>query len=208
MKYIYFLALSVISVSNGFRRNIIMKIDNYNAQRVINEKQYLLPQESYNNLLKRIDNNDISAVYISNKLDAVLTQKNDGDEVGDFAFTTINPYVVDSLSEKSTKHNIETIFLKDTSSYNSFQQPLKDFYSIIDNFIIPSILISVVISFIRGFFISQNGSGATGGFPGLPRMPGNRKINDDKINRPLQLSINIYLLKKQRYASLKPILAN
>ncbi|MCX5925218.1 MAG: glycosyltransferase family 2 protein [Candidatus Dependentiae bacterium] len=34
------------------------------------------------------------------------------------------------------------------------------------------------------------------------------QINDDKINRPLQLSINIYLLKKQRYTSLKPILAN
>ena len=116
-----------------------------------------LPKISYNKLVKNIEENDVSKIYFTEKLDSVISEKKDVDEsipvytsteeIADhYQVTKINPFLTNSLTELSTKNNVEPIFLVDPLP-NVYEQMAMSGLGFIGNFFVPFIFLSFIIIF-------------------------------------------------------------
>jgi cell division protease FtsH len=139
----------------------------------------ILPETTYNSLLKRIEKRDIDKIYINSKLDRVFSENinedGDGDILTDYSVTKISPVIVKSIVDESSKNEIETYFLQEPLP-SGIEVISRDILSFTSNFIFPFLLLAYIVRLFRS---SANSSG---GFPGMPTMPGMKNIDSDKIN--------------------------
>jgi cell division protease FtsH len=142
------------------------------------KNKYLLQQDGYNSLVKKIENHDVSKVFFSEKLDSVISEKTEetGNIYEDYSITKINPLITSSLTDLSIKNKVDTIFLVD---------PRPPITSILANNVLgfiegsffPFLFISLLIANFRA---SQMSSGSPF-MPGMPGMPGSNSLEKDKL---------------------------
>jgi len=155
----------------------------------IRNKNYLT-EISYNRLIKKIENHEISKIYFSPNYDSVFAEDTDktGNPMMDYSVTTISPLITNNIVDTSVKNNIETVFTQ-IEQPTQIQQISSEITSIISNYIIPFFLFSLFISFIRNLQMAntnRGGSGMGGGFPNM----GASKI-DMKKDKENMINANI-----------------
>ena len=162
-----------IQKTNKFNINMLY---NNEIQQVLKYRN-ILPETTYNSLLSKIKNHNVDNIYITNKLDKVISENtnSNGEILTDYSITTINPTVVKSIVDESSNNNVETYFLQEPqlSGVDLVSQNLLIFAG---NYVIPFLMLSFIISLFR------NQANTAGGFPGMPMMPGKKNIDADKIN--------------------------
>lgn len=162
----YFLCLPLVL---SLRRGLFMKdaSDINTAMR----NQYYLKKVPYPELLQQLDRHEISKVYFSPKYDKVISENNINvdDVYSDFSVTEIIPPVSTTLIETTIKNNAEPIFMKQQDP-NPIQVIAIDILNGVNNYFVPFIFISLLLSFIRSLFLSNSSTGNpfSGGMPGLP----------------------------------------
>ena len=184
-QYMLFLVIALLFVeSNGLRsissinpRSFLSMEYDAKINSAIKYKS-LLKEDSYNKLIEKIDNHEVSKIYFSDTLNSVFSENKEenGVIIEDFSLTKINPFLTNSLSERSVKNNIEPIFLQSPVQSNS-DFFLRGAFGIFESYIFPFLFITFVIR------LFQNRPG-TGGMPGMPGMPGfsqTKDINSDKL---------------------------
>ena len=73
----------------------------------------VLPKISYNQLLKKIENKDLSQIGFTKTLDTVIVENKDNEgRFGDFSLVEINPFLVDHIAEEAVDNDITTIFMQ------------------------------------------------------------------------------------------------
>ena len=165
------------SYSNS-KYNKLQMINNVDIK-IIQRYGKILPENTYNKLLKKIDNHEVSELYFTKSLDIVYDKHIDAvdDIQTDYSITKINPAVVKSIIDETKNNNVETYFLQDIQ-YSPAEVFINNSFLFLGNYIIPFIFLSYVISFFRN---NQRNSGGSN-FPGMPGMFGNKDIDIDKIN--------------------------
>ena len=75
----------------------------------------ILRETTYNSLISKIKKHDIDKVFITNKLDNVISEdiNSEGDILTDYSITKINQAVVKSIVDESINNNVETYFLQE-----------------------------------------------------------------------------------------------
>jgi cell division protease FtsH len=141
----------------------------------------ILTQNTYNSLLKKIENNEVSELYFSKNLDSVIDAHvtETADPLTDYSITKINPVVVKSIVDEGKTKNVETYFLQEPQ-LTFPEQLLGGFFSFFDSYVLPFLFLSFIISLFRN--PNMNNSGPMGGNGFFPGMPGNKDIDSDKIN--------------------------
>jgi cell division protease FtsH len=165
----------------NYKRVSTIKMD-YSGNNIngILKNYRFIHESSYNNLVDKIENHDISKIYFSTKLDTVVSEKKDYDTNTFEAYdiTKINPYLVEKITDLSTKNKVETVFLQQVQ-LNDIQLMANNILFGIENVFIPFIFLTFIVNLIRNFRgVSSNPF--SGGMPGMPGMPGN--IDKDKFN--------------------------
>jgi cell division protease FtsH len=120
---------------------------------------------SYSKLVREIEDHKISKMYFTKTLTNVVSQEKDeqyGDVDLDNYITEINPFAVQTLLDLSTKNNVETIFLQEPTT-SSIEMISKNILGVFDNFFYPTILITLLLSFIRSLFVQNRLSNIPGG---------------------------------------------
>jgi len=172
-----------VSQSSSFsiKSNLIMKTES--ISNLLNYK-YLIKKEPYNSFIHRIEDNEISKIYITEKLDAIISENKEQLNTleDDYSLTVINPFITDNVVDISVKNNVETIFLQDVTSQNSFpgSNILGGFFNFIDTYLIPFIILTFIVNIIRSIVFQNNlNSNQT---PPLFGNFGIKNVNSDKIN--------------------------
>jgi cell division protease FtsH len=133
--------------------------------------QYYLKKVPYPELLQQLEHHEISKVYFSPKYDKVISENNINvdDVYSDFSVTEIIPPVSTTLIETTIKNNAEPIFMKQQDP-NPIQIIAMDILNGVNNYFVPFIFISLLLSFIRSLFLynSSTGNPFSGRMPGLP----------------------------------------
>jgi cell division protease FtsH len=167
-----------VNKKNIFNSNTfdIKMIYNKNVQEILKYKN-ILPETTYNSLLSKIKKHDIDNIYITNRLDKAISEniKSEGEIITDYSITTINPAVVKSIVDESSKNNVETYFLQEPQ-ISGIDMVANNLLIFAGNYVIPFLMLSFIISLFR------NPTNRSGGFPGLPMMGVNKNIDTDKIN--------------------------
>ena len=155
--------------------------------------QYYLKKVPYPDLLQKIEHHEISKVYFSPKYDRVISEnKVPVDDVyEDFALTEIIPPVSTSLIETTIKNNAEPIFVKQQDP-SPIQTMAVDVLNGVNNLFVPFIFISLLISFIRSLFLSNNRNTRNPFGGGMPGLPGSLNIDLEK-DKELMKKSNITL---------------
>jgi cell division protease FtsH len=137
----------------------------------------ILRETTYNSLISKIKKHDIDKVFITNKLDNVISEdiNSEGDIMTDYSITKINQAVVKSIVDESINNNVETYFLQEPQ-LSGFDIVANNLFIFTGNYVIPFLMLSFIISLFR------NQANTSGGFPGMPMMPGKKDIDADKIN--------------------------
>jgi len=169
---------TVVSFIPLYKTNNPYKIKMINQDNIYNVLKYknIIPETTYNSLLTKIKNHDVDAIYFTKTLDTAISEDKDamGELITDYSYTHINPVVVKSIVDESTKNKVETFFLQEPR-ISTFDVVSANLFMFANNYVFPFLFLSFIISLFR------NPSVTSGGFPGMPGMPGN-KINADKIN--------------------------
>ena len=174
MKFNFLLLTTLYPFINGYQQ--------ININSLVKSK-YLFDDISYNSLITKINNHQIDKLYFPNKLDEVLSHdaidNNDKLSLIQFHKTTISPMIVDNIVDISTKNNIDTIFIP-FQSPGLVESTLGGIVQIFQNYILPFVFFSTIISLFR--FQQMNGgmNGGPGGFlSGLSSF--NNNLKEDKI---------------------------
>jgi cell division protease FtsH len=150
-----------------------------------------LTEVPYNRLIKKIEKHEISKIYFSQKYDNVISEdtKKIGDPLLDYTYTSITPFIANSLVETSVKNDIDTVFIQ-VDRPSQIQQFAGETTSFISNYFIPFVFISIFLSFIRNIQVS-NMSGT--GMNGFPKIEGNIDLSKDKENmKKANITINSF----------------
>jgi cell division protease FtsH len=141
----------------------------------------LFIKQSYNQLIEKIDKEEISKIYVSPFLNEVLSENQDftGNEFVDYELTKISPTVVNTIAQEALQHKVETVFLQ-MPEPNIFQQVSKEL-DFVGGFIGPLFFLLILSSAVRSFFSNgmSNGMPPMGNFPGS-LGGGNGRLNKDK----------------------------
>jgi len=172
-------------------RNIISMKDSSDINTAM-KNQYYLKKTPYPELLEKIEHREISKIYFSPHYDKVISENTEDtdDLYRDFSLTDIIPPVSTNLIETSIKNNVEPVFIKQQDP-NPIQVIATDILIGINNYFVPFIFISLLLSFIRSLFLSGNSARSpfSGGMPG---MPGSLNIDLEK-DKELMKKSNITL---------------
>jgi cell division protease FtsH len=168
---------------------------------VLKYKNYLSPKP-IGELLNNIENHEVDAIYFSNDLDKVYSEKHheylianvdeleDNDVLKDFSITTSSPILTNKIIELSSKNNVNSVILnKEVNPVNVYMNEISGFAGNTFNFITYLFLFSFLFRGVVGFF--QRGFGSSTGTGtgirgspnnfGMPSFMGNG-LNKDKIN--------------------------
>jgi cell division protease FtsH len=176
MKIIFF--AFIIPFISGYivgapgKSNKVLFANKNNINEVLKYKE-TLQETSYGELLNKIDAHEISKVYFTKNLDAVISEKTtpDGDILTDYSVTKINPFITNSLAEKTSKEKVDAYFLQvPESSY--LDNAIRGTFQFADSYVFPFLFITFIISLFRG------GPGMPNGLPGFSSK---KPINADKL---------------------------
>jgi len=157
------------------------------VQYILNNK-FRLPENSYSQLIKQIDDNEVQTIYLTQSLDTVLSEKNEDKSfdsteyfpytavINDqqYSYTKINPFISQSILSEANEKKVEAVILKPPEYESSVSQMASDFLQFSGNFIFPSLVLYFIFSLFR---FNQISSG--NGMPGMPGL--SKNINTDKI---------------------------
>jgi cell division protease FtsH len=154
----------------------IKMLDDQYVRNVLKYKN-IIPETNYNNLITNIENHDVSKIYFTEKMDTILTQKEDtdGNIITDYTVTKINPFVTSSILDSTKKNNVQTYFLQQPQ-VSTLELIATNALGFFEAYLIPFVFLSFIINLFR------NNVGTGAGMPGMPQMPGSKKIDNDKIN--------------------------
>ena len=131
----------------------------------------MLPEESYNTLVNEIQENKISDIAFTTTFDKVISQHIDAG-TNEFAITKINPFVIDTITDRAIAHNVHTVFLD--NAQQGVSNLATEVLGFVGNNLFPWLFFF--------FFLNSLRNGPPGGGPSGMGLPGLRKsINDDKI---------------------------
>jgi cell division protease FtsH len=191
MKYFNILLalLYIPTTIHGF--GLINKHQNRNHKlTMINDKlmnevlkyKNILSENTYNTLLSKIKTHDVSEIYITSNLDTIIAKNNDNqDLITDYSITKINPIVLKTIVDESSKNDVESYFLEQPT-ITATDAIARNVFGFFEGYVFPFLFLSFIISLFR---FANNPMGPGGNIPGMPGMPGfqNRKAVDaDKIN--------------------------
>ena len=179
----YLICLPVVF---SLRRGVFMK-DTSDINTAMKNQNYL-KKVPYSDLVQKIDHHEISKVYFSPKYDKVISENLEltDDLYSDFSLTEIIPPLSTSLIETTIKNKAEPIFIKQQEP-SQIQTMAIDVLNGVNNLFVPFIFISLLLSFIRSLFLSNNSTRNpfSGGMPGLP---GSLNIDLEKDKELMQKS--------------------
>ena len=73
----------------------------------------MLPKITYNQLLKKIDEKDVSQIGFTKSLDTVIVENKENEgRVTDYSIVEINPFLVDRIAEEAVEKDVTTIFMQ------------------------------------------------------------------------------------------------
>ena len=154
--------------------------------------QYYLKKMPYPKLLEKIDKHEVSKIYFTPRYDKVISEnvERSDDIYYDYEITDIIPPITTNLIETSIKNKVEPVFSVQQEP-GIIQTISMDILTGINTYFVPLVFISLLISFVRSFFINSGNSRSpfSGGMPG---MPGSLNINFDK-DKELMKKSNITL---------------
>lgn len=175
----FFTLLLTLPLTNSLRQNVRLTMSIKNAQNAFNVKNSI-QETSYNSLVKKIENHDVSKIYFSSTFrDVVFDEtESNADNVLDYSYTRISPIVSNSLVDLSVKNKVETIFLQEPQA-GPVQVAAGEVLGFINAYFVPFIFITFIISTIRSLFMFQSGNNPfQGGMPGRLNMD----LKKDKEN--------------------------
>ena len=175
MNFSFFFFFSFIALSQSLRPLNRVTMSLQNAQNAIVIKSRL-PETSYNSLIRKIENKEISTVYFSSNFKDVVFDEteNEQDNVDDYSYTKITPMVSNSIVDLSVKNKIETIFLQEPTP-GIIQTAATDALILLNNYFVPFVFLTL---FIRSFLLQTRNNPFSGGFPGSLTMD----LKTDKEN--------------------------
>jgi cell division protease FtsH len=151
----------------------------FTAQQALKYRN-ILSENTYNSLISKIKNHDIKQIFITNKLDAIISESKDseGETLTDYSITKINPVVAKTIVDESNRNNIETYFLEEPP-IGQGQLLLNGVFGFLDSYVFPFLFLSFIVSLFRN---NGNGMNSNGSLPGMPGFQNNKPIDADKIN--------------------------
>ena len=169
----------MIPLASGFKLKMVNSDYTITAQQALKYRN-ILSENTYNSLISKIKNHDIKQIFITNKLDAIISESKDsqGDAITDYSLTKINPVVAKTIVDESNRNNIETYFLEEPQ-IGQAELFLTSIFGFLDTYVFPFLFLSFIISLFRS---NGNGMNPNGGLPGMPRFQNNKAIDADKIN--------------------------
>jgi cell division protease FtsH len=169
--------ISSFEINNiNYKNNYNNNNYNYNYNNLEKQIIYKLP---YKSLVKKIEDHRISKIYFSKNLNNVISKENNL-----YTSTTITPLVTNNLVDISVKNNVDTVFYE-VPPVNDIQLIASNFIGIIDSTIVPFIFITLIVSFIRSFFVRNQINTSLPNF-----FSGNNKINNDiEVLKDLNISL-------------------
>ena len=178
MKILFFI-LSLIPLSSGFKLKMLSNEYTFTAQQALKYRN-ILSENTYNSLISKIKNHDIKQIFITNKLDAIISESKDseGETLTDYSITKINPVVAKTIVDESNRNNIETYFLEEPP-IGQGQLLLNGVFGFLDSYVFPFLFLSFIVSLFRN---NGNGMNSNGSLPGMPGFQNNKPIDADKIN--------------------------
>ena len=144
--------------------------------------------ESMSELYGEINNKKVNEIYVSNDLKKIYVKEDlPKDEVNDYGYNynykiiESNPYLTNKLIEKSEEKEISTYVMQTPSSF--IQNGFNALSGVVNGFIIPSIFLSIFISYARAFITGNNfNTGGSGGSGLNPFQSFRKDIKKDKEN--------------------------
>lgn len=142
------------------------------------KNKYYLQELPYSSLVKKIENHEVSKLYVSAKYDTVISEdaEKQGDPLLDFSVTGISPFITTNLVETTYKNNVETVFTQ-VPPPNQLQSVINESFGFLNAYFVPFIFLTFVASFIRSMIMFNSGKP-----PGMPSFGKGQKINIDKEN--------------------------
>ena len=169
-----FAFVNAFPLSSNNKNTLRMLSSEYSPSDVIRLKN-AVPETSYGELISQIDNRKISKITITSDLETIVSENEQkfGLITTDYSITKINPYLINSIVEKTNKEHIQTTILQPIAP--SFQESaIRGTFQFVESYIFPFLFLSFFISFLR------NMSGG-GPMPPMPGMQVKRDINADKL---------------------------
>ena len=167
--YYYLLPLFLLPIGSILALEAPTK---FNIQTVL-RNTYVLPEQPYSTLMKKMKNHEISKIYFSQKMDKVFSETEPGDSIVDYSITHINPFVTDKLVDTATENSVESVFIHDplpspyvTLAGNIFNVAVNGFFPVL-----------FILSIIR--FFSSPQSPMNFGNGNMSNMK--KTVNSDKI---------------------------
>lgn len=144
--------------------------------------------ESMSELYSEINNKKIDEIYVSNDLKKIYIKENLPEkEINDYGYNfnykivESNPYLTNKLIEKSEEKEISTYVMQTPTSF--IQNGFNALSGLVNGFIIPSIFLSIFISYARAFITGNNfNTGGNGGSGLNPFQSFRKDIKKDKEN--------------------------
>ena len=169
----------MIPLSSGFKMKMLSNDYTFTAQQALKYRN-ILSENTYNSLISKIKNHDIKQIFITNKLDAIISESKDseGETLTDYSITKINPVVAKTIVDESNRNNIETYFLEEPP-IGEVQLLLNGVFGFLDSYVFPFLFLSFIVSLFRN---NGNGMNSNGSLPGMPGFQNNKPIDADKIN--------------------------
>lgn len=148
MKILFFI-LSLIPLSSCFKLKMLSNDYTFTAQQALKYKN-ILSENTYNSLISKIKNHDIKQIFITNKLDAIISESKDseGETLTDYSITKINPVVAKTIVDESNRNDIETYFLEEPQ-IGQGQLLLNSAFGFLDSYVFPFLFLSFIISLFR-----------------------------------------------------------
>ena len=163
------------------------KLTPKSVQYLLNNK-FKIPENSYSQLINQIDDNEVHTIYVTEKLDTIISEKSDDESsessnyfpytnvINDqqYSYTKINPFILQGVLTEANEKKVETVILQPPIYESSISQMASEFLQFSGNFIFPSLILYFIFSLFRFNQISSSN--------GMPGMPGlSKNINSDKI---------------------------
>ena len=169
----------MIPLSSGFKLKMLSNEYTFTAQQALKYRN-ILSENTYNSLISKIKNHDIKQIFITNKLDAIISESKDseGETLTDYSITKINPVVAKTIVDESNRNDIETYFLEEPP-IGQGQLLLNGVFGFLDSYVFPFLFLSFIVSLFRN---NGNGMNSNGSLPGMPGFQNNKPIDADKIN--------------------------
>ena len=166
-------------MSSGFKLKMLSNDYTFTAQQALKYRN-ILSENTYNSLISKIKNHDIKQIFITNKLDAIISESKDseGETLTDYSITKINPVVAKTIVDESNRNDIETYFLEEPP-IGQGQLLLNGVFGFLDSYVFPFLFLSFIVSLFRN---NGNGMNSNGSLPGMPGFQNNKPIDADKIN--------------------------